>query len=311
MRTSSQPRQKIRSFSKISPLHLVRRDERGLVPHGGTGSRTIAVIARHELLLSVRSAWTLTFALIFAVLVTAIAYFGLRAEGFTGVQGFTRTSASLLNLVLYIVPLAALTLGVFGFTDERSSAELLFAQPILRSEILLGKLLGLFGSLTLSTLIGFGIAGAVIVSQVGVSEVSGYLILVGLSLMLGLVFLSQSALLSMFARQKMKAFGLAIASWFFFVIFYDLIVIAGTTMLRGAAANTFVFLSLFGNPVDMVRVGSLLALDGVAIFGVAGTSLIRYLGGASASAFLLIAALGFWIVAPLLLALRSIKRQDV
>ncbi len=271
----------------------------------------IGIIARQELLLSIRSAWTLIFAIVFGVLITGIAYFGLRAEGFSGIQGFTRTSASLLNLALYIVPLVTLTMGAFGFSSEHSAAELLYAQPVLRSEIILGKLLGLFSSFALSTLIGFGVAGAFISVQAGSTGILAYAAFVGLSLLLGLVFLSFSALLSALARRRLKAFALAILSWFFFVIFYDLGVIAITTLLRGSSANTFLFLSPFANPVDMVRIASLIFLSGAAIFGAAGVALIRYLGGEIQSLVLLIVGLGFWVFAPLLLSLRYVRRQDI
>jgi Cu-processing system permease protein len=272
---------------------------------------TVGIIAKHELLLNVRSAWTVIFAVIFGVLVAAIAYFGLRAEGFSGVQGFARTSISLLNLVLYIVPLVAVTMGVFSFTGDRSSIELLFSQPVLRSEILLGKLLGLFSSLALSTFIGFGVAGAIITPQAGSSGISGYLVFVGLSLLLGLVFLCLSLLVATLAQQRMKAFGIAIFAWFFFVVFYDLVVIGVTTLLRGSTANLFAFVSPFANPVDMIRITSLIALDGVSIFGASGVALLRFLGGPESSLLLLVSILGIWVLAPLLISLRLIGRQDI
>ena len=272
---------------------------------------SIIVIARQELLLSARSAWTLVFAVIFGVLVTAIAYFGLMAEGFSGVQGFTRTAASLLNLVLYIIPLVALTMGVMSFTGDDSTLELLFSQPVLRVEVLLGKLLGLFFSLALSTIIGFGVAGSFIAVQSGSAGILGYLAFVGFSLLLGLVFLCLSALLSALARRRTRAIGLAIFLWFFFAIFYDLLVIAAATLTRGPTASTVLFVSLFGNPVDMVRVASLIALDGVTIFGAAGVALLRWLGGKLGSLAVTFVLFAFWISTPLYLSYLVLRRQDV
>ena len=82
-------------------------------------------IARLELTINIRNRWTLIFAFTFAALVVAIAYFGLVTAGTVGFQGFLRTSASLLNLVLYIVPLVALVMGTMSFTSEKSSGDLL------------------------------------------------------------------------------------------------------------------------------------------------------------------------------------------
>lgn len=273
--------------------------------------RIIFEIAREELTINIRNKWTLIYAGVFSLLVVSISYFGMMAEGFAGMQNFTRTSASILNLVLYIVPLVALVMGTLSFTGDKGSTELLFSQPVSRAEVLLGKLLGVFFSMTLSTLVGFILAGFVIIAGSGTDGISRYVAFVGLSLLLSLVFLSLSVVTATISRRKSKAFGLALVLWFFFVLFYDLIAIGGTLVLEGQSANTFLFISLFGNPVDMVRVASLISLDNITIFGASGAVLVRFLGGTSASIALLLVALAFWIGAPLLLSHRLLQRQDI
>src|SRR5512143_1710677 len=99
--------------------------------------RVVAAVAGHELTINIRNRWTTIFAILFGLLVIGIAYFGLMAEGFSGMQDFTRTSASLLNLVLYVVPLVALTMGTLSFTGDRGAMELLFSQPLSRSEVVI------------------------------------------------------------------------------------------------------------------------------------------------------------------------------
>ncbi|MFN7948056.1 MAG: ABC transporter permease [Blastocatellia bacterium] len=272
---------------------------------------SVVTIARQELTINVRNKWTLTFAAVFSVLALGISYFGLLTAGSIGFQGFTRTSASLLNLVLYIVPLVALTMGTLSFTSEKSAGELLFSQPVTRTEILLGKLLGLFASLCTSTVIGFGLAGIVIAFKAGSDGALRYPLFVGFALMLGLIFLSLSALISSLCQRKTKAFGVVLFLWFFFVLFYDLLVIGGTFLMRERTANNFIFASLFGNPVDMVRVASLMTLDGKEIFGAAGAALTRALGGEAASILLLAGGLLVWTVIPFLFSQRVLKRQDI
>lgn len=271
----------------------------------------VTTIARQELVINVRNKWTMIFAVAFGVLVLAISYFGLVTAGTIGIQGFARTSASLLNLVLYVVPLVALIMGTMSFTSEKTSSELLFSQPVTRTEILLGKLAGLFASIFTATLIGFGLAGLVIAARAGSEGVLRYPAFVGLSLLLALIFLSLSALVSALCQRKAKAFGVVLFLWFFFVLFYDLVVIGVTFVLKERTANTFIFSSLFGNPVDMVRVASLIVLNGKEIFGVAGAALLKFLGGEVASLLLLMAGLTAWVVAPFALAQRLLKRQDI
>jgi len=274
-------------------------------------ARIVFDIAREELTINIRNKWTLIYAGVFSLLVVGISYFGMMTEGFAGMQNFTRTSASILNLVLYIVPLVALIMGTLSFTGDKGSTELLFSQPVSRAEVLLGKFLGVFFSMALSTLIGFLLAGFIIIAGSGTEGMTRYMAFVALSLLLSLVFLSLSVVTATVSRRKSKAFGLALFLWFFFVVFYDLLAIGGTLLLEGQAANTFLFVSLFGNPVDMVRVASLISLDNVTIFGAAGAALIRFLGGPDWSIAFLLLALTVWVAAPLLLSHRLLMRQDI
>ncbi len=270
----------------------------------------IVTIARQELIINIRSRWTLVFASVFGILVLAISYFGLITAGVVGFEGFARTSASLLNLVLFVVPLVSLVMGTLSFTSEKSSSELLFSQPVTRTEILAGKLLGLFAAVLVATLIGFGLAGLVIAIKAGPEGSLRYPAFVSLSLVLALIFLTLSALVAILCHRKSSAFGASLFLWFFFVLLYDLLVLGGTFLLGERTANAFLFMSLPGNPVDMVRVASLIALDGKEVFGAAGAALLRFLGGRS-SLVVLAACLLLWIVLPFLAARGLLKRQDI
>jgi Cu-processing system permease protein len=268
-------------------------------------------IARLELVVTIRNRWTAIFAVVFGALVVTIALIGVMAEGFSGFQSFTRTTASLLNLVLYIVPLVALTMGTLSFTGDRGAMELLFSQPVGRSDVVFGKLAGLLGSMALSTVAGFLLAGGVILAGSGPEGLWRYLLFVALSLALSLVFLALALAAATLSKRKPRAFGLALFLWFFFVLFYDLLALGVTLLLSGSAATTFLFLSLFGNPVDMVRVATLILLDNTAIFGAAGAALLRFLGGQTLSVLLLTGGLLLWVLGPLLLSHRLLCRQDI
>lgn len=268
-------------------------------------------IAKQEFTINVRNKWIVIFSLVFGALVVSISYFGMLAEGFSGMQNFTRTSASLLNLVLYIIPLVSLTMGTLSFTGDKGSTELLFSQPVTRNEVVTGKLFGLFLAIAAATVIGFAAAGVIVAAGNGPEGLLQYSVFVFLSLALSLVFLSLSATVATMNRRKSKAFGISLFLWFFFVLFYDLLAIGGTLFLKGQSANTFLFLSLFGNPVDMVRVATLISLDNVTIFGAAGAAMLRFLGGAEMSIGLLVCGLIGWIFLPMGITNRILKKQDI
>jgi Cu-processing system permease protein len=112
-------------------------------------------------------------------------------------------------------------------------------------------------------------------------------------------------------KRKSRSFGISLFVWFFFVLFYDLIIIGVSLLFKGQAANTILFLSLFGNPVDMVRVTALIILDNVSIFGAAGAALLRFLGGSGLSVVLLIGSLLVWIGIPIVISHRLLNKQDI
>ncbi|MGB2869967.1 MAG: ABC transporter permease subunit [Bacteroidota bacterium] len=147
--------------------------------------------------------------------------------------------------------------------------------------------------------------------QTGTDGVVRYATLVVLSLALSLVFLSIAVVIAMASRRKSRAFGVSLLVWFFFVIFYDLLALGITLFLRGPWANAFLFLSLFANPVDLVRVASLIVLDNVTIFGTAGAALLRFFGGAATSIFLLAVGIVLWVLLPFLWSTRLLRRQDI
>ncbi len=274
-------------------------------------ARRITTIAGYELKINIRNRWTLLFAVVFAALALAISYFGLVTEAVVGFQGFTRTTASLLNLALYLIPMISLAMGALSFTGEKGVSELLFSQPVTRREILVGKLAGLFLSLAVATLFGFGAAGVLIALQVGIEGLARYLAFVGFALLLAASFLTLGAMAAILSGGRAKGLGFTLFIWFFFVLFYDLLVMGVAFLLPEHTANQFIFLSLFANPVDLGRVGSVIAMGDPAVFGYAGAALVRFLGGTALANIILTGALLTWIVAPLVLAARVLGRQDV
>ncbi|MCZ2146833.1 MAG: ABC transporter permease [Bryobacterales bacterium] len=271
----------------------------------------IALIARQEMRVCSRSRWLVGFAVVFGVLSLAIAYFGAVTAGSVGIQGFERTAASLVSLVLYLVPLLGLMLAGFHISTERAENELLFSQPVSRRDILFGRLAGMFVTMSGAIAAGFGLSGGVILVETGSEGALRFLGVIALTLLLTAVFLAMGAAIGLMSQSRAQALGAALGAWFFFVIFYDLAVMGMTFVLRERTANNMIFLSLFGNPVGLARVLSLTTLSDPAIFGPAGAALLKYLGGTVQAYSALVLGLCAWIIAPLALAARMIRRMDL
>jgi Cu-processing system permease protein len=273
----------------------------------------LALFAHEELVLALRSRWTQIFAAVFGVLAFAVSGAGYVLSGGHGVQEFARTAVSLAQLVLLLVPLTALVIGVLSLAPERGAAELMFSQPVSRGTILIGKLLGLFQALGAAQALGFGAAGALVYAQAGAEGVGGFLLLVLGSLVTTAVFLALAALLAAGAvgRKRTRALTLALVVWFVAVAFFDLLALGLASLLPSGAASRVLMVSTIVNPLGAVRTGALLAIEGTGAFGAASLALLRFTGGARGTGVVLGLSLLFWLAAPVLLALRRLRRADL
>ena len=273
----------------------------------------IWLCARQERLLAARSRWTQIFAAVFAALVLAIASSGYILSGGRGIQDFARTAASLMQLVLLIVPLASLMMGILAMTPERGSAEVLYAQPIARHSVLAGTWLGLFEALIGAQLIGFGAAGVVIFSQSGDEGLAAYGLVVLASAALTAIFLSIAAAISVgqIGRRRVRALAVGLMVWFSLALVFDIVVLGAATLLRSGDASRLLIAGALLNPIDAVRTGALLGVEGTAAFGPASLALLRFTHGAAGAAAAISVSLAVWIVAPALLAMRRLTRIDI
>jgi len=273
----------------------------------------LRLVARQELVLAVRSRWTQIFAAVFAALALAVAASGYVLSGGHGVQDFARTAASLVQLVLLLVPLTSLLIGVLSLAPERGAAELLFSQPVSRRTILLGKLLGLFEALVGAQALGFGAAGLVIFSQSGSEGIAGFLMLFAASAALTAIFLGLAALLAAAAigRRRTRALALALVVWFVAVVLFDVAALGLASLLPSGPASRVLIVAVIVNPVDAVRTATLLGIEGAAAFGAASLAFLRFTKGPWGAGALLGLSLLFWIAVPALAAVERLRRTDV
>ncbi len=225
--------------------------------------RQVAVIASKEWRDRLRNRWVLAVALVFAVFALAIAYFGAAQQGQVGFHGIEATIASLASLVIYLVPLIALILGYDTIVGERErgALELLLTMPISRLEVLLGKYLGLAAALTSATAIGFCAGLLPLFSELSVAEGWRYAGFVGSAVLMGLAFLSIAMLISVWARDRVRASGTALALWFFFVLVFDLLLMGALVASQGGISSGVFAALLMLNPADVFRLLNVFSSD--------------------------------------------------
>lgn len=267
--------------------------------------KQIGVIAGKEFWDRLRNRWVLAVAVIFTAFALVIAYFGAAQQGTVGFRGMDVTLASLVSLVIYLVPLIALILGYDAIVGERErgSLELLLSLPITRFELLMGKFLGLAGALAFSTLAGFGLAGVLLSYQLGVTALYPYVGFMLSAILLGMAFLSIAVLISVMATDRMRASGIAIGLWFFFVLVYDLLLLGILVLSDKRFSLGFFPVLLYLNPADLFRILNVFGLKEVReLYGLA-----TVLPATLASPWLLASAMVAWVVAPLGIAVWRFK----
>jgi Cu-processing system permease protein len=260
----------------------------------------VRVIAAKEFRDRIRNRWLLAVALIFSLFALAIAYFGTAQLGEVGFRSIDVTVASLVSLVIYLVPLIALILGYDAIVGEkeRGSLELLLSMPITRFEILLGKYLGLSAALASSTAIGFGAGLLPLAADLSSRDVYHYAGFVFSAILMGLAFLSISLLVSVLTVDRVRASGVAIALWFFFVLIFDLLLMGALVLSQGNLGSAVFAALLMLNPADVFRLLNIFSSQQVQnMYGLA-TVMPE---GLTSPAVLVTILLG-WIVVPFFLA---------
>jgi len=262
--------------------------------------RQIGIVAAKEFRDRIRNRWVLAVTLVFTAFALVIAYFGAAQQGAVGFRSIEVTIASLASLVIYLVPLIALILGFDAIVGERErgSLDLLLSMPLTRFELLMGKFLGLSAALACSTVVGFGVVGLLLGFKLSPQSWFHYAGFIFSSVLLGMAFLSLAVTLSVFATDRARASGGAIALWFFFVLVYDLLLLGALVASGGAiGADAFPYLLLL-NPADVFRILNIFGLDDVrTLYGLTTVFPERL-----ANPGVLGAAMLAWIALPLALA---------
>jgi Cu-processing system permease protein len=265
--------------------------------------RIVWAIAQKEMRDALRNRWFLLYTVSFGALSLAFSYMAMAGAGIVGFAGFGRTAASLINLVLLITPLMALTIGIHSLVGEQERGTLphLLSQPVSRAEVFAGKYMGLALSLLASLSLGFGISGAVMaLNSSGPGDPMIFVRLAGMSYLLSLAMLSIGFLLSALTNREGVAMGAGLFLWLLFVFFGDLGLMGTAITMRLPIEN--LFWASLGNPSQVFKLAAILDLNGgLDLLGPVGQYAEREYGD-SLNAMLL-GMLALWIAAPAALGL--------
>lgn len=274
-------------------------------------ARETGLVAAREVREAVRSRWFLLSAASFLLLSLGLSLLGLSGAERSGLAGFDRTTAGLLNLTLLFVPLLGLSLGALGIAGELEDGSLamLLSQPLTRLEVYAGKYLGLLAALAAAVAAGFGCSGVIVALSAGGGDAAAFLSLAGLAVLLAAVSLAIGALLSVTLGSRARAAGAAFAAWIGLVYLSDLGSI-GLVLARNLGPDRVLLLSL-ANPLEQARVLGTLALTRrPELLGVVGLYGQDHFGSAG-MVTLFLGTLAAWAVAALFLGAGQFRKAVV
>ena len=267
--------------------------------------KQIRILAAKEFRDRIRNRWVIAVAIIFTLFALAISYFGAAQQGAVGPGSIEVTIASLVSLVIYLIPLIALMLGYDAIVGERErgSLDLLLSLPITRLELLLGKFLGLSTAFIVATLAGFGSAGLLLLWHFDISALYHYTGFMLSAVLLGMVFLSLAVMVSVISRDRARASGAAIATWFLFVLVFDLALLGILVLSGGEFGEQLLPLMLLLNPADIFRLLNIFSMNDIkTLYGLA-----TIFPANLSNPWLLSSMMIGWIITPLLIALWRFK----
>ncbi|WP_416841330.1 ABC transporter permease [Haloferax sp. DFSO52] len=262
----------------------------------------ILTVAQLEYRLSLRSRWTLALTTLFGLLSLLVVGFGGSSPGPVRVDAVI---VSLASLATYLVPLAALVYGydtIVG-AEETGWLDMVFALPVSRGRVVTGAFLGRAASLVGATAIGFGIGGIALFLRADTVPWSLYANVLFGAVTLGLAFLAISVLVSTVAAEKTHALGIALLVWVWLVFGHDL------AALGLIAASDLPNVALTGlvlaNPIDIFRVFVLSGIDAT------GSGMAAVVAKTDLSTAVLVASALAWVVVPVGVAARVIRRRSL
>jgi Cu-processing system permease protein len=219
-------------------------------------------------------------------------------------QNSAKAVLSLLNIVLIVIPLVSMVFSTIHWYNSYEFIELMLTQPVSRKKVLLSEFAGMGSSLVTAFLLGVGIP--VVIYQF---DATGIALLVVGSL-LTLVFTSVAFLASIKSRDKARGIGAALLLWFYFALIFDGLLLLILFAFSDYPLDKITMMLSSFNPIDLGRIYLMLQMDVSALMGYTGASFKEFFGSQAGLMYTLVIML-VWIIAPLLLSIRSFNKKDL
>ncbi|MED5018043.1 ABC transporter permease [Paenibacillus chibensis] len=222
-------------------------------------------VAKREMKMGFRNPWAYSFLILFSVFSLCL----LIIHSQSVVEGYSGITASMLSLILYLLPLMTLFIGSFSLTSEKEdgSWRLLATYPIGTLSFIAGKYIGLLAILLTVVAFGYGCLG-VLSGVMGMNfDINTYGLLLVFSALLVLLFLSVSMIVGSLSANRWQAMTLSVSIWFFLVIGWSTILLSVLNMLPYLWIKPLLVALTFLNPAELARLFVVIRLGGGSVLG--------------------------------------------
>jgi Cu-processing system permease protein len=261
---------------------------------------TARSVVRFEIGDLARSRWLVAYALFFVVAADALFRFG-------GTE--PRSLLSLVNIVLLVVPLAAVAFGTMHFHNRREFVELLLAQPVGRRALFAGLYLGLTIPLMVAVAIGLVVPATLHgLWSAALGGTLAALLVTGLALTA--IFTALAMLVAVCIDDRLRGLAVSLSIWLALSVLYDGLVLIVASVFADHALERPLLALMIANPIDLARIALLLQFDVAALMGYTG-AVFAHAFGSSGGLALATTALVLWVLVPAALGARAFARRDL
>lgn len=211
-----------------------------------------------------RSKWLLLVALLFAVVFVAIVM--IQQMALPDVHGFTRQTASFLNLLLFLLPLFTLTIGSMSVAGDIETGwfSLLKTYPFSVPQYIFGKFTALSGAFFFILVLAFGVVFLLGGVLGGVHLPLPFAII---AICLIFIFAALSILIGSLAKNRLYALAISLVIWALLLLLLSYILMALGTVVAGHVLQKLTIVMMHINPVEWLRFVYFLLADQTAVLG--------------------------------------------
>lgn len=255
-------------------------------------------LARFGLRDLMRSRWLAVYAMFFAIATWALLRFSDTEQ---------KALLSLVNVALFVVPLASVVFGTIYLHASREFVELMLAQPVARKQLFAGIYLGLVTSMAGAGALGFGIP-FVLLSRSSAPQAPA-ITLVAMTIALTAAFTGIAAIIAYAIEDRVRGLAVALGAWLVLAVAYDGMVLMIATQFADYPIERGLLGAMIANPIDLARLLLLFQFDVAALLGYTGAVFQKFFGAALGTA-IAAAALVAWAVLPAAAGRRLFYRKD-